>query len=844
MTNFTDISTHVSCDCTDDALPAVPRSRDNPPGQSELRLRVGEHATFKAAMLARLARTGALRRLTMRQDDDPAIVIIDGWACLLDILAFYQERIANEGYLRTAQERFSVMQLANTVGYRLRPGVGSSTYLSFECEVSPSTPVETTIPAGTQVQSTPEPDQTAQIFETKEDLVGRPRWNALVPRLTLPQKVRTGTRKIYLSGVNTDLNPGDKLLFVEASTTKAVKDLAYDLVPVLRVTKVEPERRDDPLPSYSLVRLTRAIKNQGGARGKSRKLVFDVYAVRQRAAAFGHNAMRWADLPLPLRVGEMHPSGSPFLTGPYASRSSSWAGARYAESTTVLRLDQVYNRLTKGGWVALTGKGKFALYKIISVRERTHTDFLLSAKVTRLKINGSGIGVFSPRTLSAYCQSEKLELAGKPYGAVVTGRSVILNEAVEGLEPGRLVAVAEISKGTEKKVGEVVRIDTVSTTLEGRTRLVFETALAFEYDRHLVRINANVVQADLGATRGEILGDGDAAATFKTYSLQSSPLTYVSAANSTGAASTLQLRVDGQLWDEVESFFGHDSTERIYTLSHDDDGKVTVRFGDGITSGGRPASGTSNVTASLRVGIGTDGNLPVGRIDQLLTRPLGAKGVINDVAASGAADPEGLEDARDNATRRVRMVDRIVSLRDYEDFAAGFAGIYKALAQALWTGDRRIVCLTVSGADGEAVAVDSDLYVNLRDAIDLARHADEPVRIENYLPKAFACAAHLTIAPDSIVDDVVAAAGAALMDAFSFNNLRFGKAVARSELFAILHAQDGVLGVRILTLDFAADTGVVLTFLPARLARFDGGSILPAELLVLEPGWLSLSGAF
>ena len=47
---------------------------------------------------------------------------------MLDVLTFYQERIANEGYLRTATERRSMLELARAIGYELSPGVAASTY--------------------------------------------------------------------------------------------------------------------------------------------------------------------------------------------------------------------------------------------------------------------------------------------------------------------------------------------------------------------------------------------------------------------------------------------------------------------------------------------------------------------------------------------------------------------------------------------------------------------------------------------------------------------------------------------------------------------------------------------
>jgi len=44
-----------------------------------------------------------------RDDSDPSIALLDAWAVVADVLTFYQERISNEGYLRTAQERTSLI---------------------------------------------------------------------------------------------------------------------------------------------------------------------------------------------------------------------------------------------------------------------------------------------------------------------------------------------------------------------------------------------------------------------------------------------------------------------------------------------------------------------------------------------------------------------------------------------------------------------------------------------------------------------------------------------------------------------------------------------------------------
>ena len=74
-------------------------------------------------------------------DDDPAIATLDGWATVLDVLSFYQERIANEGYLRTATERRSILEMARSIGYELRPGVAAGTFLAFTLETAQGAPL-------------------------------------------------------------------------------------------------------------------------------------------------------------------------------------------------------------------------------------------------------------------------------------------------------------------------------------------------------------------------------------------------------------------------------------------------------------------------------------------------------------------------------------------------------------------------------------------------------------------------------------------------------------------------------------------------------------------------------
>jgi len=114
--------------------------------------------------------------------DDWAIALVHAWAVVTDVLSFYQERITNEGYLRTATEYRSILELARSIGYELRPGLAASTHLAFTVlTLKDEPPRRVLIPRGTAVQSIPPQGQLPQTFETSADLEARAEWNALKP---------------------------------------------------------------------------------------------------------------------------------------------------------------------------------------------------------------------------------------------------------------------------------------------------------------------------------------------------------------------------------------------------------------------------------------------------------------------------------------------------------------------------------------------------------------------------------------------------------------------------------------------------------------------------------------
>ncbi len=230
----------MRCGCCEGIEVLTPVTIWNRPGLDAITYRAGTWSSFFETTLARISSVSLsipalnatdppalvwpLRGLTTRDISDPAIALLDAWSMVADVLTFYQERIANEGFLRTAMERRSVLELSRLIGYRLRPGVSASVFLAFTLQNGSTTD----IPVGTQAQSVPGPGELPQYFETSAVLPARDVWNSLQPRLTRPQLITwdgdavydaRNIDTIYLDGTSTNLNPNDALLFVSDETS-------------------------------------------------------------------------------------------------------------------------------------------------------------------------------------------------------------------------------------------------------------------------------------------------------------------------------------------------------------------------------------------------------------------------------------------------------------------------------------------------------------------------------------------------------------------------------------------------------------------------------------------------
>ncbi|MEW9529293.1 putative baseplate assembly protein [Microbispora sp. NPDC049125] len=815
----------------------------------------GTRAEVLERMLATLA--DRLPALTVRGTADPAVALLDAWATVADVVNFYQERIAGEGFLRTATERRSVLELARAVGYELRPGVAAAVHLSFTVEDAPGAPGRVVVPAGTQVQSVPGQGEVPRTFETDREIVAVAGRNSMELRLWRAQRITPGGTSLRLAGVETGLRPGDGLL------VRSTAEGGPWWFRVLRTVRPEPADATGRPP-------TTVVGWDGGLGdlGMDGDAV-EVHAFRLRAAIFGHNAPDWRIMTKDVREryaatgGPGTFDGSRFDADLFDSAGSpgDWPGFALPDGTgdgPVIELDGAHPAILPGSWLLLRSPGTSdGLYRVEAAAPSAAADFGITATTTRLRLRGDGrLSRFGRRTTAVLAQSERLPLAGEPVTEPVTGPRLLLDRPVE-LEPGSLVVVT----GTALDglpVAEPAHVTTAREEDTGGTRVTLSAPLRQPLDPPSVRLLGNVVTATAGQSVEEVLGSGDGAAAHQRFPLPHGHLTHTAAPVPGGARDSLEVRVDGVAWTPAASLFSLGPHDRSYVVRIGDDDVATVIFGDG-ERGARLPSGRENVRARYRAGPGTEGDVRAGAVSLLMTRPLGVRDVGNPLPASGGAEPERIEDARLNAPLAVRTLGRVVSLTDHEDFARTFAGIAKARAVVLRAGGAPFVHVTVAGPGGGEVP--ELTLATLRGAFDAAGRPAGRLDLACHRRMSFAVGVAVLVEPDGQRDVVFRSVADAVRATYSFERRDLAQPVTAAEVITVVQRVPGVAAAVLTALHLSGagpfdtarfdaarfDAAEVADVLPARRAGFvsapgtPGRSTAPAELLLVDPAQITLT---
>jgi Baseplate J-like protein len=996
------------CGCCAGTSVQTPQQISNTPGLSAVSYRVGTWSSFKESMLARLSSADypALQALKTRADDDFTIAFLDSTAMVLDILTFYQERLVNESYLRTASQLRSLTELSRLIGYQPAPGVSASTYLAFTLKAAPGQPpnpaaAPITIPAGTKVQSVPAQGQTPQTFETSADILAKPDWTALPVQTGLTWAPQINDESVYLAGTATQLQPGDLFLIVGDERAGPPSDPTNENWDIRVVGTVTADGQNN----RTLVTWSEGL-GSGTVTPAQDNPKF--YAFRQRATLFGYNAIQLylLDITIPssaisngdwnfdsidqyqyqnglVDLDSLYPKIVPnswiaLITPDPSSAPPPW----YLEVAIKEPIDFIKPRLSIARssevthdlavppeeWVSPTTSGQsnprspsgvVSLCLVNAITTVARSDFGISAKISRAATDAAANTLQTyydaTRKTSALVQSELLAVAEQPltfplYGTTIslealrTDMAAVQVLTVSGnrqkiaLAPGappptfqpddnpnnsRPLVAGEIltltspppvappsiigpppiampqwdpsgtfltlnvedshgrpgtvwapldnfvlapSSNSDPVVSEYALVKQIDSTSDpGHTQFQLANALTYCYDRASTTVNANVGMATHGQSVTELLGSGSASTPDQTFTLKQSPLTFVqSATAANGRLSTLTVPVNGAAWTEVPSLYDQSPTASVYATLNQSDGTTDVLFGDGVEGALLP-TGQNNVQAKYRVGSGSAGNVAAGALSTLMDRPLGVSGVINPEAASGGQDPQSVDDIRTNAPQTVLTLGRAVSITDYQNYAATFAGISKAYASWIPYGPGRGVFLTIAGVGGAEVS-----QASIATLVASLHNFGNPlisISVQPYVETLFGFSANLMIDPAYDGPTVQAATQQALVEAFSFAARSFGQGVSVDEIAALIQGIPGIVASNVTGLsrgpssqggDLASLTGVSTTAIlsqwlaqpitinrpfadpPNRLSAYlpipsTQGLPQPAEILVIDP---------
>ena len=837
----------ASCGCSE---PVAVRPVENRPGLSAIAYRAGTYSTFREAMLERISRAPELAGLGTRRSDDFSITLLELWAAVADVLTFYQERYANEAYLRTATRRESVVRLARLLHYDLRPGVAALAYLAYTVERDKAV----ALPARSRVASLPGPGERAQTFETIEPLGADARLNRLpiVPAPVLLSPFERGATEAVLdrrraAEVTAGLAPGDRIGVFADGTTRGLEEKS------VRAVRVEGDR--------AVLVWTQPVQGSAWDAGTQS------WKLRRSFRLFAHNA------PTTFVDASQLP-GAPATRLAWTVRAVDMAQPASAQ----LALDAAYDRLVAGGRLLVAAAGRTTLVTVESVTQAQRTVGPLTDTVTVVTVTPPVPAIADRRTAVVHELSGDGPIGfwGSAYPPRIKGTTVYVSGrwTGEGVEVGRSIqrgafAGGVVVRASDLEIGRRVLLADSSRTVPARLarspsvvpgspapgdlcHLALPVAAdgPLDLDARTAVLLGNVALASHGETvRDEQVGSGDATRAFQRFRLARKPLTLVPAPVPPGTASTVELLVDGVRWAEVASLHGTGPTDRVFTRSTEEDGAAAVQFGDG-RNGARLPSGNDNVRATYRVGAGLEGRVRPGQLTAALDRPPGLLDVANPLAAEGGADAESVDDARRNAPTTVRTFGRAVSLRDLEDLVRASGEVAKAQATWVWDGQGHSVHLTVAAQGGAPLGAES--LRRLRGALDAARDRSNLLVLASVRRIPILVRAAVSVEPDRPRTDVESAAHAALVTALSFERVELGRSLRLGDVYVALQEVPGVVSVDVDLLTYKDPAELRRrggTFLadgsPAPVQptlRFDRaqphpsrrGWVLPAEIAYLE----------
>lgn len=691
-----------------------PRRPANRPALEQFDYRIGEYPDMVEAMIRQIDREVALSSWTHRGADDPAIALIEGVAILGDILSFYQERYANEAFLRTADWRESISDLVRLLGYRMAPGLGGRGTIAFE--VKGDRPV--TIPAKFPLKADLENAEKPAEFQTDTELVAWPhlsRFNlyrrrhyasSLVVNKSTAEIASVGGLASQAAAATVDLRPGDRLILLseppvwEAGGTVFTTNQkrpqiveVKEIETVLGRTIVSFETPfasswSTPVTAYRLGRTFRHFGNSApaiftsnttdasgvitGTKEKDTGYLRHVYSNMSCGHTSADRSLQTRDIPLDQEINDLvvgreviveaqitvdgtHRALTVVRTIDRLSGTSMGFAAQ-TSAVTILRMDRA---LIDHTGLSPNPEADIRDYRI---HEVTSPKIELRAEATGY---GGGFGSGFEALWFYGTQGEVREIAGR--------RLTLQHDQNEQAETLTCInSVEDFSGGGTEPQMWPLSFDAPPQQFMRQD---------FREDAPEVAVLGNLVDVSEGkAVPVEVLGNGDARAAFQTFKLPK-PLTYHLSSGATPPhVPELTVYVENRAWALVPSLFGQPPDAEVYIVREDSEGVSWVQFGDGKT-GARLPSGVGNISAGFRTGNGARGPLKPDTTPAAGLRIPEVTKLQMPEGVSGGADREDGENAREAAPGKVQGLDRLVSLSDYETELMALPGVTRVRAE-------------------------------------------------------------------------------------------------------------------------------------------------------------------
>ncbi len=840
-----------------------PKPIGNRAGLPRIRYRIGTYSDFREALLRKLDLDPVLAPWSYRGPDDPGIALMEAASIVGDILTFYQEVYANELYLSTATLPRSISGLVRRVGYRLSPGVGGRGVFAFEIDADK--PV--TIPAGFPITADLADLPDTATFETEAELSAVPALGkfTLHTPFTVPS-IADGSTKFaidtaQLAAAGVVLEKGQRLMLI----TPAGGATPYHQVAVIDKVETLFEQTEITLKGAWL----------GGATA-----TLTAYKLGRDFRHFGYNA---PEKKTEIVNGQAQQSDVDFfrivgndfvLYAPSLGSTPTYAYHPVPDSTH-FPLDTAVDDIGAGA-IFLVGlelvpkfggspSNVFVARQAMAVAKASLTLGSLTGASTVLRLNDPMSNGFLDSTDIRTVQIHEtiggpltLKAPRQPVTGPTSTLYVFANgedyQALQGRAlqfqrhqppPGQSEAVERVTAAiTPSQVGDLALVTLRPVTLQPELQKfsIAEFPFTFPKNSPPVWVFGNLVTATQGKTeKPVVLGNGDARATFQTFAIPKSPLTYLISTSATPPeVPQLVVTVENLEWEPVPSLIGAGPKDHVYIVREDSSGQSFVQFGDGET-GARVPSGVGNIAVTYRTGSGAHGALKPGASPDAGARITGLDTLSLLDEATGGAAPEDPAKARVVAPGRIQSLGRLVSLRDYETETLGIPGVSAALAAWEIIDNVPAVVITVLMDTGRAAELSA--VAQLLNNYNVCRGPQRfPILVRAGHRAYVFLDVSIALAPSYLEENVFVAVRSAL-NAFFAPARGFGAREYRSRVEGIIQNVEGILwnsATALGSLGQADD--------PATLALPDPPRSLaetvpcPADtLLALHPAHLTLS---